>query len=171
MKLLDRANSSELASSSNYDGSVTLPTELKPLDPAEEEVVRALGRAILVIPRAIDADLTRERHLSLSEYSTLMFLSEAPDRMMRMSELASACDLSVSGMTRLVSRLEATGLVQRTRCPEDARGLNAVLTDAGLARLEEAWPTHLASVRRHVLDHLEGFDLCMLARAMQRFAT
>jgi hypothetical protein len=50
-------------------------------------------------------------------------------------------------------------------------GWNAVLTDAGLARLERAWPTHLASVRRHVFDHLHGIDLAQAARALQRFAT
>jgi DNA-binding MarR family transcriptional regulator len=77
-------------------------------------------------------------------------------------------------MTRLVTRLEAQGLIERVRCDDDARGWNAVLTDAGLARLEQAWPTHLASVRRHVFDHLhgmDGIDLLQLARALQRFAT
>ena len=78
----------------------------------------------------------REQRLPLSEYMTLMHLSEAPHRRMRMSELAAACDLSLSGMTRIVTRLETQGLVERVRCEEDARGWNAVLTDAGLARLE-----------------------------------
>jgi DNA-binding MarR family transcriptional regulator len=119
----------------------------------------------------MDADLMREQGLPLSEYVALMHLSEAPRRLMRMSELAAACDLSLSGMTRVVTRLENDGLVKRVKCEADARGLNAVLTDAGLARLEQAWPTHLASVRRHIIDHLGELDLAQLSRALERFAT
>jgi DNA-binding MarR family transcriptional regulator len=87
-----------------------------------------------------------------------------------MGELACACDLSLSGMTRLVTRLEQQGLIERVRCEEDARGYLAVLTNAGLARLRQAWPTHLASMRRHVFDHLDGVDLAELARALVRIA-
>jgi DNA-binding MarR family transcriptional regulator len=126
---------------------------------------------MIVLPRAVDADMMREQHLPLSEYTTLMHLSEAPHRLMRMSELAAVCNLSLSGMTRIVTRLEKQGLIERVRCDQDARGWNAVLTDAGLARLEQAWPAHLASVRRHILDHVEGTDLTELIRALQRFAT
>ncbi|MFY1687638.1 MarR family winged helix-turn-helix transcriptional regulator [Plantactinospora sp. WMMB782] len=142
-----------------------------PLNSSEEAVVRALGRAIIVVPRALDADLTREQRLSINEYAALMHLSEAPGRRMRMNELAGACDLSLSGMTRIVTRLEQQRFVERVRCPEDARGWNAVLTDAGLSRLEAAYPTHLASVRRHIVDHLDGLDLARLADALRRFAT
>ncbi|MFF2521103.1 MarR family winged helix-turn-helix transcriptional regulator [Streptomyces liangshanensis] len=143
---------------------------LPPLDPDEEALIRELGRVMSVLPRAVDADMIRERQIPISEYTTLMHLSEAPDRLMRMSELAAACNLSVSGMTRVVTRLEGTGLVRRVRCDGDARGWNAVLTDAGLARLEQAWPAHLASVRRHVLDHLEGADLARLTAALRSIA-
>ncbi|MGY0064004.1 MarR family winged helix-turn-helix transcriptional regulator [Streptomyces sp. LZ34] len=76
-----------------------------------------------------------------------------------MSEPATACTLSLSGMTRVVTRLEKRGLVRRAKCDTDARGWNAVLTEFGLARLEQAWPTHLAGVRRHVFDHLDGHAL------------
>jgi DNA-binding MarR family transcriptional regulator len=146
-----------------------LPRE--PLSPEEEAVARAIGRAIIVVPRVIDADLVREQRLTLNEYAALMHLSEAPERRLRMSELAAECDVSLSGMTRIVGRLEADGLIERVQCAEDARGSNAVLTDAGLARLEEAYPTHLASVRRHVIDHLGELDLVKLAEALRRFAT
>jgi DNA-binding MarR family transcriptional regulator len=143
----------------------------QPLSSDEEAVIRALGRVMIVLPRVVDADMVREQQLPLTEYTTLMHLSEAPGRLMRMSELAAGCNLSLSGITRLVARLAAQGLVERVRCDADARGWNAVLTDAGLARLQQAWPTHLASVRRHVFDHLDGIDLVQLARALQRFAT
>jgi DNA-binding MarR family transcriptional regulator len=143
----------------------------QPLTPDEEAVVRALPRVTYVLPRVIDADMMRDQQLPLTEYTTLMHLSEAPQRQMRMGELAVACELSLSGMTRIVTRLEGQGLIERVRSDDDARGWNAVLTDAGLARLEQAWPTNLASVRRHFLDHLEGIDLARLARAIQRVGT
>ncbi|WP_239175043.1 MarR family winged helix-turn-helix transcriptional regulator [Actinoplanes cyaneus] len=142
-----------------------------PLSPEEEAVMRALGRFLLVMPRALDADLMHEQRMSLSEYSVLRHLSETPGRLMRMSELAAACDMSLSGMTRLAAKLESLGYLKRIRCEEDARGANAVLTDDGLARLREAWPTHLDSVRRHIFDHLGELDLKKLAAAFSAMAT
>lgn len=143
----------------------------RPLTPDEDALVRALPRLMYALPRAIDADLVREQQLPLSEWTALMRLSEASRRRMRMGELAAACELSLSGMTRIVARLEGQGLIERVRSEDDARGWSAVLTDAGLARLERAWPSNLASVRRHFLDHLEGLDIAGLARAIQRVAT
>ncbi|MGW5174707.1 MarR family winged helix-turn-helix transcriptional regulator [Streptomyces sp. NPDC004082] len=142
----------------------------QPLNPKEEALMRALGRIMFALPRLIDADMGGEGQLPLSGYTPLMHLSEAPGRRMRMSELAYACDVSLSGMTRVVTRLEKRGLVLRAKCHEDARGWNAVLTEPGLACLEEAWPAHLFSVRRHVFDHLEGHDLVGLAAALRKIA-
>ncbi|WP_377272989.1 MarR family winged helix-turn-helix transcriptional regulator [Peterkaempfera sp. SMS 1(5)a] len=141
---------------------------LRPLDANEEAFLRALGRVILALPRLVDADMVREAGLPLSEYTALRHLSETPEKMLRMSELACACDLSLSGMTRVVMRLEKQGWVERVKSPEDGRGWNAVLTGAGLARLERAWPAHLASVRRHVMDHLSGQDLTQLTATLER---
>ncbi|MGW6961604.1 MarR family winged helix-turn-helix transcriptional regulator [Streptomyces chartreusis] len=143
----------------------------KPLTPEEEAVVRALPRLIHALPRAIDNDMVREQRLPNTEYLALMHLSEAPARHLRMSDLAEVCEMSLSGTTRVVLRLESQGFVQRVRCAEDARGWNAVLTDVGFRRLEEAWPTNLAAVRRHFLEHLAGLDLQKLAAAFQKVAT
>jgi DNA-binding MarR family transcriptional regulator len=142
-----------------------------PLSVEEEAFLRAWSRAALTVPRALDADLLAGQGMSLSEYTALMHLSEAPGRSLRMSDLASACALSLSGMSRIVSRLEAQGLAARERASCDGRGLNAVLTDAGLGRLRRAWPTHLASVRRHMMDHLSELDLPVVTAALQRFAS
>lgn len=146
------------------------PAGRVPLSAEEEAVMRAFGRLLLVLPRAMDADLERDQRMSLSEYSVLRHLSEAPGRRMRMSELAAACDMSLSGMTRLAGKLESLGHLERERYEKDARGLEAVLTDAGLARLQQAWPDHLASVRRHIFDHLTGIDLVKLAAALDAMA-
>jgi len=138
-----------------------------PLSGEEEAFMRALGRLMLVLPRALDADLERDQRMSMSEYSVLRHLSEHECRLMRMSELATACDMSLSGMTRLAGKLESLGYLKRIRCEGDARGSNAVLTDAGLARLRQAWPDHLASVRRHIFDHLTGLELSRLTTALE----
>jgi DNA-binding MarR family transcriptional regulator len=138
---------------------------------AEEEFVRALGRVLTALPRAVQGDMARAGRLPLSEYDTLRHLSETEGRSMRMTELAAACDLSLSGMTRIVQRLEQRKLVTRAKCDEDGRGWNAVLTDAGLATLEDSWPVHLASVRRHLLDHVREDDLAQFTEVLKRIAT
>ncbi|MFI6284552.1 MarR family winged helix-turn-helix transcriptional regulator [Streptomyces sp. NPDC051018] len=151
-----------------------MPADQQPLQPltaSEEAFTRELSRVMLALPRAVDADITREARLPLSEYTPLMHLSEAPGRAMRMNELAAACSLTLSGMTRVVTRLERQGWVERTKCDEDKRGWNAVLTDSGLARLERAWPTFLWSVRRHLVDHFDGLDLPRLTAALRQVAT
>jgi DNA-binding MarR family transcriptional regulator len=144
---------------------------LQPLTPSEEAFVRELSRVMLALPRAVDADIVREAALPLAEYTPLMHLSEASGHAMRMSELAAACNISLSGMTRVVTRLEKHGWVERTKCAQDGRGWNAALTDAGLARLERAWPAFLVSVRRHLVDHFDGQDLTGLTDTLRRVAT
>lgn len=138
-----------------------------PLTADEKAVMRALRPAMAALMRAFDEDLRRTQGLSHTEYITLMFLSEAPDRTMRLSDLAELVQQSASALGRTVRRLEADGLVSREQSTEDARSFNAVLTDAGSTRLEQAVPVHVASVRRHLFDRLEGVDLARLANAFQ----
>src|SRR4051794_23097345 len=142
-----------------------------PLSAGEQAFLRAFARALMTVPRELDADLMRGEGMSASEYFTLMHLSEVPGRSLRMSDLATAAGLSVSGMTRIVQRLEAQGFVRRGKSTCDGRSWNAVLTDAGFQRLTEAWPTHLASVRRHVIDHLGNVDLEAFTAALLQFAS
>lgn len=137
----------------------------------EEAAWRALARAVLVIPRVLDADLLQKEGLNVTEYNVIMNLSEAPERSLRMSELANYVSITVSGLTRVVERLERQGLVERVRAASDGRGQVAVLTKEGLARLKRAWPVHLASVRRNVVDHLDGLDLQKLAEALTAVAS
>ncbi len=142
-----------------------------PLSADEEAAWRALARAVLVIPRVLDADLLQTEGLNVTEYNVLMNLSEAPERSLRMSELANYVSITVSGLTRVVERLERQGLVERVRAASDGRGQVAVLTADGMARLKKAWPVHLASVRRNVVDHLGGLDLAKLAEALTAVAS
>jgi DNA-binding MarR family transcriptional regulator len=142
-----------------------------PLDRDEEAAWRAIARAVLVVPRTLDADLLAGCGLSLAEYIVLVNLSEAPGNSMRMRDLAVESTLSPSGATRLVERMERQGLVERGHAAKDARGMTATLTGAGLERLRDAYPHALASVRANVIDHLGGLDLTAFAKAVSKFAT
>jgi DNA-binding MarR family transcriptional regulator len=90
-------------------------------------------------------------------------LVEAPERRLRMTELAQRVLISRSGLTRLVDRLEREGLVRREACDDDARGLFAVLTEAGFQRLRRASPTHLRGVASYAIDRLDDEQVEALA--------
>src|SRR5688500_20210971 len=116
------------------------------LTSAEQLAWRGFLRAHATVVRALEADLQAEHDLPLASYDVLVQLSEAPERRLRMTELADRVLLSRSGLTRLADRLERDGLLVRQACPSDARGTLAVLTEAGLDRLRAAWPTPLRGV-------------------------
>jgi DNA-binding MarR family transcriptional regulator len=124
----------------------------------EEQLLRALARAVVRLPRAFEQDLAESVGLGTTEYFTLLHLSEAPDGL-RMGELAVESGLSLAGVTRVVTALERRGLVARRPSTEDGRGSEAVLTGSGHALLAQARPAQVASARRRVLDRVDGLDL------------
>jgi DNA-binding MarR family transcriptional regulator len=146
-------------------------TVLPELSATELTAWRTFLRAHAQVTRQLEADLLTEHDLSLPSYDVLVQLSEAPDRRLRMTELAERVLLSRSGLTRLVDRLERDGFVSRQACPSDARGTHAVLTDAGLAKLQTAWPTHLRGVSEHVTGRLDARELEVLAELLGRLVT
>jgi DNA-binding MarR family transcriptional regulator len=116
--------------------------------------------------RRLDEELRLEHALSLPEYETLLQIAQAPDRRMRMSQIATRVLLSKSGVTRLVDRLVADGFVARSQCSSDARGAEAGLTPAGLERLRAAARTHLRGIERYFLSAVEADDLIVLRQMM-----
>ena len=144
--------------------------KVEPLNATEEVFWRALMRIVLSLPRRLDSDLVRAAGITANEYTTLMCLSEAPDRELRMADLANAAALSASRMTRLVDDLQGRGLVTKRSSSLDARGNIAKLTPAGLAKLKKAWPTHLASVRDRVFDHVDPSTVSKAAQALSEIA-
>jgi DNA-binding MarR family transcriptional regulator len=141
-----------------------------PLTPDEERFWRALMRLVIVLPRAMDRDLIRSTGLTANEYLTLMSLSEAPNRELRMSDLAAAGGLSVSRISRLVDDLGARSLVARRPSEVDGRGYVAKLTPQGFAKLRSAWPAHLSNVRRLAFDHVDGTDVGAAGEVLARIA-
>jgi DNA-binding MarR family transcriptional regulator len=138
------------------------------LSPTELGAWRGFLRVHSALVHELDRELEETHGLPLTHYEVLLYLESAPGRRLRMAELASSVLLSQSGVTRLVDRLEREGLVVREPCPEDRRGLLAALTPAGLRRLEEARPTHLAGVRRRFLVYFDERELRTLADAWER---
>jgi DNA-binding MarR family transcriptional regulator len=132
---------------------------------------RLFLRAHAQLTRQLEAELLAEQDLPLASYDVLLQLAESPDRRLRMTELADRVLLSRSGLTRLVDRLEKDALVQRAACPGDARVTHAVLTEAGLARLRAAAPTHLRGIAEHVTGRLTPDEVAELTRLMTTLLT
>ena len=144
--------------------------KVAPLSPAEETLWRAIMRLVKTLPRDLDSDLIHGSGLSASDYTTLMHLSEASNRELRMSDLASATGLSASRMTRLVDDLQTRGLVTKTVSSTDARGNVAKLTPRGMAKMRAAWPVHLDSVRSNFFDHMDPAVVSVVASALSDVA-
>jgi DNA-binding MarR family transcriptional regulator len=144
--------------------------KVDPLSETEEVFWRALMRIVLFLPRRLDSDLVRAAGITANEYTTLMCLSEAPGRELRMADLANAAALSASRMTRLVDELQARGLVTKRASADDGRGNVARLTPSGLAKLKKAWPAHLASVRDMVFDQVDPGTVADAAQALSAIA-
>jgi DNA-binding MarR family transcriptional regulator len=116
---------------------------------------------------AIERDLVAEHDLTLGDYQVFVYLSEAPNRSMRMCDLADLLQLSPSGLTRRLDGLVKAGFVTREPSIDDRRVMLATLTPAGFAALERAAPDHVASVRRHIFDHLDSDQVEALASIFQ----
>ena len=119
------------------------------------------------LERLLDEELRAEHHLSLAEYDALLQLAEAPGRRLRMHQIADRVLLSRSGVTRLIDRLVRDGSVERDPCVSDARGAEAVLTPAGLARLRTASSTHLRGIADHFVEAIPPADLAAVDRSMR----
>ncbi len=133
-------------------------------------VWRSFLRAHAAAIGRLERDLTERAEVPLAWYDVLLQLAEAPEHRLRMAELASRVLLSRSGLTRLVDRLEAEGLVTRAPFPGDARGLYTVLTDEGLARLRRAAPIHLAGIEEYWLSKFTDAELVELGELLARLA-
>jgi DNA-binding MarR family transcriptional regulator len=144
--------------------------EIRWLDDDELRAWRALVICSNRLKAVLDAELVVEHDLPFGDYEVLVVLSEAPDRRLRMSELAERLFLSPSGLTRRLDRLTRDGLVAREQCPFDRRGTYAVLADQGFERLEQAAPCHVRGVREHFIDLLDRPQLQALGRALEKVA-
>ncbi len=143
------------------------PREPKWLNPREMKAWRSYIIASRRLLEALDSDL-EDHDLSMADYEVLAQLSDAPDRRMRMSELAEIAMLSKSRLSHRVKVMEKAGWVRRELCTEDKRGSFAVMTEKGLRAIVKAAPDHVTSVRNRFVDNLTVKDQEELAKIFDR---
>jgi MarR family 2-MHQ and catechol resistance regulon transcriptional repressor len=135
------------------------------------QAVQALG-ALLVAHSTLTRELSRqleaEHGLTLNDWEVLMLLSKAEDHEMRRVDLARQVRLSPSGVTRMLDRLEAAGLVKKGFCETDARVTYAVLTEAGMKKLEDSYPRHFDQIDQLLGAQLDGEELASLAEMLEK---
>jgi MarR family 2-MHQ and catechol resistance regulon transcriptional repressor len=122
------------------------------------------------LTRQLSAQLVEEHGLTMSEYEVLLLLAREPDHAMRRIDLSREVRLSPSGITRMLDRLEATGLVEKGQCDKDARVTYAVLTEAGMRKLRECSPTHFEAVERLIGDRLSDEEVKSLSDLLGRLS-
>lgn len=146
------------------DQNATAP---KWLSPAEMKAWRSYIIASRHLLEALDNDLDGH-DLSMPDYEILAQLSDAPERRLRMSELAQITLLSRSRLSHRMKVMEKAGWVKREACPSDKRGFFAVMTPKGWKAIVAAAPDHVASVRSRFVDHLSVQDQVVLAGIFSR---
>jgi DNA-binding MarR family transcriptional regulator len=137
-----------------------------PLDDRELRIWVDFLRVATYSIDLLDRELVASHELHLADYEILVALSAQPERRLAMSALAERALVSASRLTYRVDRLVAAGLVERRPCEHDGRRTWAILTDDGHAKLEAAYPIHLAGVRRYLIDPPEREDLDGLKRSL-----
>lgn len=129
-------------------------SETRWLSDDEQRVWRAFLAAVDLLRGHVEGQLQRDAGMPYTYYAVLVALSEAPNRTLRMSELAERCRSSRSRLSHAVARLEENGWVERKSCLTDKRGSFATLTPQGLAAIEAAAPGHVEAVREALFDVL-----------------
>ena len=139
-------------------------TKTRWLNEQEQRTWRAFLAATQLLQDRLDRELQCEAGMPHGYYEILVRLSEAPDRAMRMSDLADRSLSSRSRLSHAVAKLEELGWVKRQECPEDRRGAYAILTDEGFAMLEKAAHGHVEGVRTYLFDPLSSEQVTQLRR-------
>ena len=132
------------------------------LDDLEADAWRRLAAVLTVLPSELDTQMQRRADLNQFEYHVLSYLSEAPGRTLRISDLATIVHGSLSRLSHLLKRLEQRGWIRREPAPDDGRYTNAILTDEGYRKVVETAPIQLDVVRQLVLGHLSRAQLRQL---------
>ena len=129
---------------------------------------RAYRVSSILLEGQLHRELVDAHDITLADYEVLVRLAECPDQRMRMSVLAGEVASSKSRVSHQIARMERAGLVERDNCTDDGRGVYAVLTETGMAKLREAAPTHVDGVRRHMIDLTTDAQQATIAKVFER---
>ena len=141
------------------------------LDDDELRAWLNLAGVFLKLPPTLDSQLQRDSALTHFDYLCLAMLSEAPERTLRMSELAGKVNASLSRLSHVVTKLEGRGWICREPCPGNRRVTLARLTEKGWDVLVEAAPGHVETVRHLVFEGLSREDVAALERIAGHIVT
>jgi len=144
--------------------------QLTPKTSSRSQAYGHLVGAHATLTRRLSALLEEEHGLTMSEYEVLFLLARQDDHSMRRIDLSREVRLSPSGITRMLDRLETTGLVEKGSCASDARVTYAVLTDAGMKKLRDCAPIHQAEVDRVLGERLSDEEVETLGRLLERLS-
>jgi DNA-binding MarR family transcriptional regulator len=140
------------------------------LDEEQQRAWRAIAKLYTKLPATLDSELQRIARITLFEYEVLALLAESDRRTLQMSELAAGTNSSLSRLSHVISRMEKRGWVTRQACPSDGRAADAVLTESGLAKIVDAAPGHVRTVRELVIDAITPAQLRQLGSAAAKVA-
>lgn len=132
------------------------------------EAWRALLMSARGLRTILEHELQGERHLSLATYDALLQLWEAPGHRLRMQELARGTQLSRSGLSQLVGRMEGAGLVARCSAADDGRGTVCSLTPQGARVFKRAAVVHVRGIHEHFAARFSDQEAAELTRLLRR---
>lgn len=135
------------------------------LTPTEQRAWVGLLATASVLQHLSDRQLQADFGISFQTYSILAAVSSSPGETIHMGELSGITGHSQSRLSHAIARLERDGLVSRTSCPSDKRGVHVLLTNAGRDLLERAAPAHVTAVRQMAFDPLTAEQSAALADA------
>lgn len=138
------------------------------LSDQQQAAWRPFVALLLRLPAALDAQLHKDADLTNFDYLVLSGLSEAPNRTLRMSQLAALASSSMSRLSHVVTRLEAKGWVRREPCPGDGRFINAILTEEGWEKVKATAPGHVMAVRELLIDTLTSEEFEQLGALSEK---
>jgi MarR family 2-MHQ and catechol resistance regulon transcriptional repressor len=141
-----------------------MPTDL---DDPRFTAVGLFAEAFAGLTNRFAAQFDQHR-LSAVEFEVLLRLARSPGHRLRMTDLAGQTSLSTSGVTRVVDRMDRDGLVRREACASDRRSSYAVITDAGMRRLEDVLPGHLELVQQWFIGQLSPAQLEQMLDSLRR---
>lgn len=144
---------------------MTSTPETRWLDPEENRTWHAVWKLMTWLPARLDAQLRADAGMGLADYNALARISEMPSRTVRLSALAAETNMTLSHLSRVMSRLENLGWVVRSPDPTDGRSTLAHLTDAGWDKVVATAPGHVEAVRRCVFDNLSAQNSRALGEA------
>lgn len=120
----------------------------------ESEAWKYLAGLLFRLPSVLESQLLQDEDLTLADYMVLQMLTGHEGNCARMTDIADMVKIAQPRMTRIVTKLEKRGYVQRANSAEDRRVVRATLTEQGLEKLEQASPNHIAEIRKNIFDRL-----------------